>query len=305
MGIDARVIPARWRRLRSSLILVHVLPPSSDRNSAAIIGLDQRPDALGIDRRDADADDSQRRLRHAFVLGNFGPVLAAVGALPESRARSAAFEAIGRPLHSPKACVHDGGTGRVEGEIDRTHFLVDEEHLLPSRAAVGRAIDAALLVRAKEMPERRRINDVRILRMDAHASDMPAIRETDVLPRLARIHRFPHAVAVRHVAAHGLLAGADIDHARVGFAHRDGADRPAEESVGNVLPGTAAIGRPPDAPADRAEVEEERLAWHAGHCTGASAPEWPNQPIAHAAEKRRLRRRRGLLIGKRGRRKES
>ena len=105
------------------------------------------------------------------------------------------------------------------------------------------------------MPENGGVDHVRILRMDADARNMAPLFEPNVRPGLTRVGGFPHAVAVRHVAADGFFAGADVDHVRVGVADGDGADRAAEEAVGNVLPGGAAVGRAPDAAAGRAEVE--------------------------------------------------
>jgi hypothetical protein len=83
--------------------------------------------------------------------------------------------------------------------------------------------------------------------MDADAGDVPGVVEADVLPRPAGVGRFPDAVAVRDVAADGLLAAPDVDDVRVGLADGDGADRAAEEAVGDVLPRGPAVGRAPDA----------------------------------------------------------
>src|SRR5262249_4833617 len=159
--------------------------------NAAVIGFHDRPDTIALHRGDGDANDAQRSLRQALVFGDFGPVVAAIGALPQAGTRTAAFETIRCALHSPHAGIRDTGIARIENQIDRAHLFVDEQHLLPGGAAVFASIDAALLIRPIKMSERSGIYCIRIARVDANARDMTRVLESDVLPGVAGIVRFP------------------------------------------------------------------------------------------------------------------
>ena len=50
--------------------------------------------------------------------------------------------------------------------------LVHEEHAVPVLAAVGRAEDAALLLRAGDAPDRARVDDLRVRRVHGDAADV-------------------------------------------------------------------------------------------------------------------------------------
>ena len=67
-------------------------------------------------------------------------------------------------------------------EIDRAGLFADEQHLLPGRAAVDALEDAALLVRAEGVTERRDPDDVGIVGMDADLADVAGVFESDVGP---------------------------------------------------------------------------------------------------------------------------
>src|SRR5437764_914510 len=68
------------------------LAPVIGAKHAAVIGFDQGPDALGTDRRHRNANNANRCLRQSFVLGDFAPVFAAIGAFPKARPRAAALK---------------------------------------------------------------------------------------------------------------------------------------------------------------------------------------------------------------------
>src|SRR5262249_60007322 len=118
------------------------------------------------------------------------------------------------------------------------------------------------------------------------AGDLPGVLQAHVLPGLAGVGGLPDAGAVRDVAADGLLAAADVDDVRVRLADGDGADGAAEEAVGDVLPGGAAVAGAPDAAAGGAEVEQQRLAGHAGDGRRAAAAERADQAVAQPPEQR-------------------
>src|SRR5262249_34027170 len=133
-------------------------------------------------------------------------------------------------------------------------------------------------------------------RMDADARHMAGIFQSDVLPGLAGVSRFPDAVAMRDVAADSLLAAANVNNIRVGLADGHGADRAAEEAVGDVVPGGAAVAGAPDAATSGPKVEQIRLARHAGDRSAAAAAKWPDQAVAEAGEVKVV----GLVIAERG-----
>src|SRR5882724_8732907 len=91
--------------------------------------------------------------------------------------------------------------------------------------------------------------------MNANSRDSMSVPESYVSPRLACVGRLIHAVALHDVAAQFGLAHADVDNIGVGFAHCNCANRRAFDlTVGNRLPGEAAIVGLPQAAAGGAEV---------------------------------------------------
>ena len=100
---------------------------------------------------------------------------------------------------------------------------------------------------------------------------------------------------MRDVAADRHLAAAGVDDVRVRLGDGDGADRAAEEAVGDVLPGAAAVGRLPDAAAGAAEVVGVAVAGQAGdggHAAAAVGADLaPLHPLEQGGIDRRLGRR--------------
>ena len=248
-----------------------------------MLGLDEGVHAARARRRDRHADLAPEALGKA--LGQLLPGVAAVGRLPQARARAARDE-LPRAAHDlPEPGVEDPRVRRVHRQVRGAGLLVDVEDLLPRLAAVLRAEDPALGVGAPDVALRRDVDEVRIRRMDADARDLAGVAQPDVLPGPAAVGRLVDAVAVRDVAADGLLSGADVDHVRIGLRDGDRADRARlEVLVGDDLPVGAAVGRLPDAAAGRAEVERVRIAPNAGDRRHAPAAEGPDQPELEALE---------------------
>ncbi len=147
------------------------------------------------------------------------------------------------------------------------------------------------------MAEDRRVDQLRVPGVDAHAGDVPRVGEAGVLPGLAGVGRLPHPVARGDVAAHRLLAGAGVDHVGVPLGDRHGADRAAEEAVRDALPGVAAVRRLPHPAAGRAEVVEVGLARHPGHRCRPATPVGPDLAPVEAREEGRVHD--GLGLGRR------
>src|SRR5438067_13328238 len=70
-------------------------------DQAALLGLDDRPDAAGL-RPDRHADAPLDTARQARVVGDVGPGIAAVGRAVEAAVRTAALQAPGGPLDVPQ-----------------------------------------------------------------------------------------------------------------------------------------------------------------------------------------------------------
>ena len=189
------------------------------------------------------------------IARDLGPVVAAVGGLEEAAAGSAAREAPRRAVGVPDGGVQHLRVIGVERKIHGAGATVAEQYFLPGLAAIPGAEDAALGVGAVGVAERRNVDQVGIGGVHANARDRLRIGEAHVLPGLAGVDGFVHAVALHDVAAQFGFAHADVDHVGIGFGDRHGADRRALQlTVGDRAPGQAAIGGLPQTAAGGAEV---------------------------------------------------
>src|SRR6185295_9642675 len=126
--------------------------------------------------------------------------------------------------------------------------LVDEEHTLPGRAAVGRAEHAALLLRPGDAADGTGEDDVGIRRVDDDAADAAGLVEPLVHPGAAGVNRLVDPVADDiAVANRPRFASTGPDDARIGRRHGERADSRDRHAVGDRLPAQPAIGRLPDA----------------------------------------------------------
>ena len=133
---------------------------------------DRRVDHLRVARRDREI-----RLEHARqAVRQLLPVRAAVSRLEDAAvvrlrvaAESAAFDVA--LLLLPERGVDDVRIARIDADVVAADVLVLVENLLECRAAVGRAEDAALGVRAVRMAERRDEQPIRIARIDLDVRD--------------------------------------------------------------------------------------------------------------------------------------
>ena len=114
---------------------------------------------------------------------------------------------------------------RIDRDVERADVVVLEEHALERRAAVERAIDAALGVRSVRMAEHGDEETLRVRRIDRHRGDLLPVAQTEMRPRRAAVDRFVDAVADGEIGALQTLAAARVNDARI--ARRDGerADR--------------------------------------------------------------------------------
>ena len=160
-----------------------------------------RVDPFPVTRRDADPDAAHAVGVRRQAAGERLPRAAAVDGLEQTARGSAVGVAVfPRSLtRGPEHGIHGLRVRRVEGEVDRAGVLVFVEHSLPRPSAVARAIDAAFVVRAVRMSERRREDAIGILRIDQQRTDLPGLAEAQVFPCLACVGGFVDAVADREV----------------------------------------------------------------------------------------------------------
>ena len=184
----------------------------------AVALLDADVDDARVAAVDGDAHAADHVLGEAARDAGTGqplPGVAAVHAAVERAAGAAAVEAPGTAL--PLICggVDDVRALGVERHVDDAGVLVDLQDGLPGRAAVGAAVEAALLVRAPEVAHRGDVHEVGVVRVQRDAPDMLAVAQPHVRPGLAAVGALVDTVAPRRALPVGALAGADPDDGRV------------------------------------------------------------------------------------------
>ena len=297
IGEDVRVVE---RALADVAAGVDHLPGRAGivgHQQAAVLVLDQRVDAVGIRGRQRDADLADHPRRHARVARDLFPGLAAVGRLEEAAARTAARHLILDAIRLPHRRVHHARVLAIDRDVDRAGLGVAEQHLLPGLAAVDRLEHAALVVVLAVAAEVGDEDDVGVGRMDADLRDRVGVVEADVRPGLAGVGGFVDAVAAHDVAADAGFAHADVDDVGIRLGDGDRADRGAgDQAVGDRRPLRAAIGRLPQAAADRAEVGFLRPSLDAGdRDRSAAAIRADAAPLEGAGQRRIQRAVRGRL----------
>ncbi len=187
-----------------------------------------------------------------------------------------------------------------------------DQDLLPGRAAVGGAEDAAFGIGVVDVAERGDVDAIRVRRIHHDAADLSRAVEADMGPGLAGVGGFEHADAVGVLAADIGLAGADIDDVRVRGRHRNGADgADGDALIADGKPGAAGVFGLPDAAADGAEIKGVglvgiagdaitcvRRAWVRRRASAGRRARWPDTEFAG-----RTRRSRGRPQGPRRRRR--
>src|SRR4029079_3436094 len=143
------------------------------------------------------------------------PRVTAVSCLVETAARTLPRAVLPRSLsRRPKICVDDFRIAWIESERDGSGVLVLIKNLLPRFATIGRTKHAALFVGAVRMTERSDVNEIRIARIDEDRADLLGVAQAEMLPRLATVSRFVHAVAGGEIRTLKSFAAADVE--RVG-----------------------------------------------------------------------------------------
>ena len=214
VGRDLHVVPAarldqaiaRLQRPRPAGIVGPVQP--------AALGLHDRVHAVRGHRRYADADLAHQRRQ---ALGEPRPAVAAVDGLPDPAALTTAAHHPRRALVIPEGGVEDARIRRVHRQIAGTAEGVQAlQHLHPGRAAITRAVDAAIDAALPAIALRGHVHHVRVGGMHAHRRDLSSGAQAHVAPRASLIGAAIDAVAVaRRLPADRFLARADIQHVRI------------------------------------------------------------------------------------------
>src|SRR6202041_3530308 len=103
--------------------------------------------------------------------------------------------------------------------------LVFVQHLLPGAATVGRAEDAALVIRTVRMPEYRCKQSVRIARVDNHRRNLLPSAQAKVRPTLASVRRPVYSIADRQIGTVQSFAAGHINNVGIRGSYRNRADR--------------------------------------------------------------------------------
>ena len=121
--------------------------------------------------------------------------------------------------------------------------------------------------------------------------------QPDIRPGPALVAALVDAVAVGDVDADRRLAGAGVDHIRIGGRDRDRADgRGGEEAVGDVAPIGAGVDGFPDAAGASAEVERVPVGVAPGYRYDAPAAEWADTAPLQEPVEREIRRHASILV---------
>src|SRR5205823_4836878 len=142
-----------------------------------------------------------------------------------------------------------------EGHLDGAGVLILICSLLPGSAAIERAEEAALGVRAVRMPEDGDKNAVGIARVNGDGTDLLAVAQAEMLPGLAGVGGFVDAVAGGEVGAAQSFAAAHVNNFGIGGRDGQRADGLRGLIVENGRPGLAGVGGLPDAAVVHANVE--------------------------------------------------
>ena len=224
-------------------------------------------------------------------------VRAAVDRLEDAAVGAAPGAVLPRALALlPQRRVDDVRIGGIDVDVLAAGVLVDEQHAIERLAAVGRAEDPALLIRAVGMAEGGDEQPVRVRRIDGDLRNLLRVAQAQVGPGLSGVSGFVDAVAHRQVRPRQPFPAADVDDVGIGQRDRHPADRSGRLVVEDRLPRAARVGGLPDAAVHHADVERVRLARNAGGRLGPSGAIRPDVPPPHLGEETRVHLRR-LLRG--------
>ena len=240
-----------------------------------------------VDRVRVARGDGEIRLKdRGKPVAELLPRRATVDGLEDPTARAAEGAAFDEALLLlPERGVHDVRIARIDLDVVGAGVLVLVQHFLKRPTAIGRAEDAALLVRPVGMAEGGDEEAIGIVRIDCDHRDHLRVVETEIRPALSSVRGLIEAIPGREVGSNDPCARADVDHIRIGGRDADGADRPGTLVVEEGMPGGTVVGRPPDTAVVEADVGDVRLARDTGHRASASGPGGADLTPTHLRER--------------------
>src|SRR5579862_2771049 len=185
-------------------------------------------DTLGVALAERDPDSPA-----GFSVGQFIdqlPVLAAIGCLVDSAARSSFDKVPGPSIPVPSGRVNDVRISGIHRQVDNARMIVQLEHLIPGLATIGRLVDSSFRVLAVEVAEHADVDRVLVSRVDQDFADMLAFRQPHVLPSLPFVRRLENPGSRIARALTVVLPGSDPDGFAV-LAEREIADSAARIAV--------------------------------------------------------------------------
>jgi len=174
---------------------------------AAFLRFDQRVNDIRIGAGNGHADAAERTLGHAVAFDAL-PGGAVVVRTVEAVLVAATVERPRRAVAFPHCGEEDVGVLRIENDVAAARAVAEVENFLPGFAAITRAEDAALGVRAVGVPESGDKGDIGIRRMDDDLADVARVLQSNVVPSLAAVVRTIDAIAEGDVAANAGFTGA-------------------------------------------------------------------------------------------------
>ena len=274
VGVSARKVPVVGLE-RPGLRAVARRPQLSALGFFAGIGdpvrrLDQGKHPPGVRLAHAKRDLSHLQLRKAVPF-ELRPGAAAVPAHMEAASGSAAHPGPGLQLELPHPGVQDPGVVRVHDQVRGAGVFVHEQDVFPGLATVHGPVDAALRLGGVGVAQRRRVNDVRVRRMDDDPADPRGRVEAHVLPGLPGVGGLEHSDADGDVGPDEGLAGPGPHDVGVGLGDGQRADGVDILVVEHRAPLDAPVFGLPDSSGGRPGVVDVGVARDAGDREGAVA----------------------------------
>jgi len=172
----------------------------------------------------------------------------------------------------------------VEDDLGGAGVAVDGEHAEPGCAAVGGAVDAALVVGAVGMAEDGGEEAIGVARIDGEVGNLLAVAKAEMGPGFAGIGGAVDAITDGEVGTVKAFAGSDVDDVGVGGSDCDCADGLRGLVVEDGVPGAAVVVGLPDTTVHLTDVEDIGLGWNPRGGAGTTTAEWADEPPAHVGE---------------------